>query len=50
MVVGSPRAVPGDPQGGSKSLRTAQTETGAPSFVQIREFDGVGVHGIFGAK
>ena len=25
-------------------------ETGAPSFVQIREIDGVGVHGIFGAK
>ena len=31
------------PQGGSKSLRTAQTETGAPSIVQIREFDRPGV-------
>lgn len=28
-----------NPQGEVKSLRTALTETGAPSIVQIREFD-----------
>ena len=50
MVVVSPRAVPGDPQGESKSLRTAQKETGAPSFVQIREFDRPGAPQSFGAK